>query len=130
MNTAIWVAQSILALIFIGSGLSKLTQPYEKLAGQMGYVNDFTPGAIRGIGSLEVLGAIGIIVPALTGILPWLTPLAAGGLAVNMGGAISTHLRRKEPTHDPSLIWCCWVWRMFVVYGRSGGGSPLIRGLD
>ena len=117
MNTAIWVAQSILALIFIGSGLSKLTQPYEKLAGQMGYVNDFTPGAIRGIGSLEVLGAIGIVVPALTGILPWLTPLAAGGLAVNMGGAISTHLRRKEL---PMILFNLVLLglAMFVVYGR------------
>ncbi len=117
MNTAIWVAQIILALVFIGSGLSKLVQPYEKLAAQMGYINDFTPDAIRGIGSLEVLGAIGIVAPALTGILPWLTPLAAGGLAVIMGGAISTHLRKKEL----SMILFNLVLlslAMFVVYGR------------
>lgn len=117
MNIVIWVAQIILALIFIGSGLSKLTQPYKKLAAQMAYVNDFTPGAIRGIGSLEVLGAIGIIVPALTGILPWLTPLAAGGLAVNMGGAVSTHLRRNEL---PMILFNLVLLglAMFVVYGR------------
>lgn len=117
MNTAIWVAQIILALVFIGSGLSKLVQPYEKLAAQMGYVNDFTPDAIRGIGSLEVLGAIGIVAPALTGILPWLTPLAAGGLVVIMGGAISTHLRRKElPMILFNLVLLALA--MFVVYGR------------
>jgi uncharacterized membrane protein YphA (DoxX/SURF4 family) len=117
MNTALWVAQILLALVFAGSGISKLVQPYEKLAAQMGYVNDYTPGAIRAIGTLEVLGALGVILPALTGILPWLSPLAAGGLAVNMGGATSTHLRRKEV---PMMIFnlVLIVLAMFVVYGR------------
>jgi uncharacterized membrane protein YphA (DoxX/SURF4 family) len=117
MKTALWVAQILLALVFAGSGISKLVQPYEKLAAQMGYVNDYTPGAIRAIGTLEVLGALGVILPALTGILPWLSPLAAGCLAVNMGGATSTHLRRKEV---PMMIFnlVLIVLAMFVVYGR------------
>lgn len=117
MNTAIWIAQILVALVFIGSGLSKLAQPYEKLAAQMGYVNDFTPGAIRAIGVWEVLGGIGVVLPAWTGILPWLTPLAAGGLAVNMGGAISTHMRRREV---PMILFNLVLLglAMFVVYGR------------
>ncbi|HWR65643.1 MAG TPA: DoxX family protein [Bellilinea sp.] len=117
MNTVIWIAQILLALAFAGSGISKLAQPYEKLAARMGYVNDFTPGAIRAIGTLEVLGAIGVVLPAWTGILPWLTPLAAGGLAVNMGGAVSTHLRRKEyPMIIVNLILLALAG--FVTYGR------------
>jgi len=117
MNTAIWVIQILLALAFAGSGISKLMQPYEKLAARMAYVNDFTPGVMRTIGILEVLGAIGVVLPAWTGILLWLTPLAAGGLAVNMGGAMATHLRRKEyPIIVVNLILLALA--AFVVYGR------------
>ncbi len=117
MNTAIWIVQALLALAFIMSGLSKLFQPYEKLAAQMGYVNDFSPDAVRAIGTIEVLSAIGVVLPSLTGVLPWLTPLAAFGLAVTMGGAISTHLRRKEyPMIIVNLVLLAFA--AFVVYGR------------
>ena len=117
MNIFIWIAQILLALVFAGSGISKLVQPYEKLAARMAYANDFTPGVMRAIGTLEVLGAIGVVLPVLTGILPWLTPLAAGGLAVNMGGAVSTHLRRKEyPMIIVNLILLALAG--FVTYGR------------
>ena len=117
MNTAIWIAQILLALAFAGSGISKLVQPYEKLAAQMGYVNDFTPGAIRAIGTWEVLGAIGAVLPTLTGILPWLTPVAAFGLAVNMGGAMATHFRRNEyPMIIANLVLLALAG--FVAYGR------------
>lgn len=117
MNLAVWIGQILLAVAFVGAGLSKLLQPYERQAARMGYVNDFTPGAIRAIGSLEFLGGIGVVLPAWTGILPWLTPLAAAGLAVNMGGAMSTHLRRKEyPMIFFNLILLGIA--MFVTYGR------------
>jgi hypothetical protein len=62
----------------------------------MGWVNDFSQSQVRMIGLLEVLGALGVILPAATGILPWLTPLAAGGLVLTMLGAMLIHLRRKE----------------------------------
>jgi hypothetical protein len=117
MNTAIWIVQGLLALVFVGAGISKLIQPYEKLAERMGYVKDFSPGAIRAIGAWEVLGALGLVLPALTGILPWLSPLAAGGLAVDIGGAMATHLRRGEyPMLIGNLILL--LLAAFVVYGR------------
>lgn len=62
----------------------------------MGYAGDFSPSVIRAIGILEVLGATGVVLPALTGILPWLTRAAALGLSLNMAGAMATHLRREE----------------------------------
>lgn len=96
MNTAIWIVQILVALAFGMAGFAKLTQPKEKLAVQMGWVNDFAPNTIRGIGLLEVLGAIGVILPALTGILPILTPLAGVGLVLTMLGAAWTHFRRQE----------------------------------
>ena len=96
MNIILWIAQALLALVFLSAGAAKLTMPYEKKAERMGYVRDFSPGVIRVIGTLEVLGALGVVLPALTGILPWLTPTAGVGLGLVMLGAIATHLRRKE----------------------------------
>ncbi|HMN11319.1 MAG TPA: DoxX family protein [Bellilinea sp.] len=117
MNTAIWVVQILLALMFAFSGLSKLTQPYERLAQQMGYVNDFSPNTIRAIGALEILGALGVVLPALTDILVWLTPTAAVGLALVMLGAMATHFRRKEyPMMLINLVLLALA--VFVAYGR------------
>ena len=96
MNIALWIVQAVLALAFGMAGVMKLTQPKEKLAAQMGWVEDFAPTTVKLIGGLELLGAIGLILPLLTGILPWLTPLAAVGLVLTMIGAMLTHLRRHE----------------------------------
>jgi uncharacterized membrane protein YphA (DoxX/SURF4 family) len=117
MNTVLWIVQILLALAFGMAGLAKLTQPKEKLATNMGWVNDFSPNIVRGIGALELLGAIGLIVPALTNILPILTPLAAVGLVLTMAGAALTHLRRKEmPMIAINLVLLALA--AFVVYGR------------
>jgi uncharacterized membrane protein len=86
----------LLAAAFVVSGARKLSQPREKLLKKWAWVEDFSQGSVRIIGVLEVLGAIGIVVPALTGIVPSLTPLAALGLVLLMIGAALTHLRRSE----------------------------------
>jgi DoxX-like family len=79
------------------SGALKLTRPKEKLAAfGMGWVEDFSAGTVKGIGTLEVLAAVGLILPAALDIAPVLVPLAAVGLMVLMVGAIITHLRRHE----------------------------------
>ncbi len=117
MNIALWIVQGILALTFLMAGSSKLTQPKEKLAERMGYVNDFSAGAIKLIGTLEVLGALGVVLPELSGILPLLTPLAAVGLALVMIGAALTHLRRKEPQMI-GVNAVLFVLAVFVAWGR------------
>ena len=96
MGIALWVVQGLLAVAFLGAGATKLSQPKEKLAKNMTWVEDFSQGKVRLISTLEIVGALGLVLPALTGVLPWLTPLAALGLALLMAGAIYTHLRRKE----------------------------------
>ena len=112
-----WVVQLLLAAAFLAAGGMKLSQPKEKLAANMAWVEDFSPGTVRLIGALEVLGALGLVLPALTGVLPWLTPLAAVGLALTMVGAILTHLNRKENTAvaapAPLLVLAA-----LVAYGR------------
>ena len=96
MNTFLWILQVALALVFLGSGLTKLTQPKEKLQPMMGWTEDFAPGLIKLIGAAELLAAVGLVLPWWTGIAAPLTPLAAVGLMAVMLGAIVTHVRRKE----------------------------------
>ena len=112
-----WVVQVLLAAAFLASGATKLSQPKEKLLKNMAWVEDFSHQTVRIIGSLEVLGAIGIVVPALTGILPSLTPLAALGLVLTMIGAALTHLRRAE--YGPiAVATVLLILAAFVAYGR------------
>jgi uncharacterized membrane protein YphA (DoxX/SURF4 family) len=96
MNVAIWVLQILLALAFLAAGITKISQPRQKLATNMGWVEDFSDPAVRSIGTLEILGALGLLVPALTGVATVLVPIAAVGLALLMIGAAATHRRRGE----------------------------------
>jgi len=117
MSIALWVVQVLVAVAFLGAGATKLSQPKEKLLKNMAWVEDFSQPTVRIIGALEILGAIGVVVPALTGILPWLTPLAALGLLLLMLGAALTHLRRTEYGYiimNAVLL----VLAAFVVWGR------------
>ncbi len=117
MNIALWVVQILLALAFAAAGIVKATQPTERLATSMGWVEDVAPRTVRLIGILEILGAIGLILPAVTGIWPWLTPLAAAGLVLTMVGAMIVHGRRGEL----SSIWMNIVLlalAAFVLFGR------------
>jgi uncharacterized membrane protein YphA (DoxX/SURF4 family) len=119
MNVLLWIVAGVLAAAYLVAGLTKLTQSKEKLAGQMGWVEDFSPGVIKLIGGLEVLAAVGLIVPAALDIVPVLVPLAAVGLVVLMVGAAITHLRR----HEPQLAMINAVLLLLavvVLWGRFG----------
>ena len=70
MNTIIWIAQAILAAVFLAVGLMKLTQPREALQKKTPYVEDFTDGQVKAFGTVEVLGAIGVVLPAAQEVAP------------------------------------------------------------
>ena len=97
MNLALWIIAIVLAVAFAASGLMKQFVPKDKLvtSGQ-GWAQDFSPTGIRLIGLAEILGAIGLVLPAAVHIAPILVPLAAVGLALVMAGAAAVHARRKE----------------------------------
>jgi hypothetical protein len=124
MNVALWIIAGALALYFLASGVVKLTQPKQKLAAirVLRFVEDLSPGAVKAIGTLEVLAAVGLILPAALDIAPVLVPLAAVGLVLLMVGAIITHLRRREPQ---ALVVNLAVIAMaaFVAWGRFGPES-------
>ena len=121
MNLVLWIVQGVLALAFLVAGMMRLVMPREKLAAQQAWVNDFSPGAVKLIGAVEVLGAIGLIVPGVTGILPGLTLLAAAGLALTMTGAILTHIRRREYPII-GVNGALMALAIFVVVGRFMNG--------
>lgn len=119
MNIALWIVQGILALVFIMAGFMKISQPKNALKENgMSYVEDFTDRQVNLIGILEVLGAIGLILPALTGILPILTPFAAVGLILTMIGAVVTHLRRSGENQKIITNLVLLALALFVAYGR------------
>ena len=98
MTTA-WILQGLLAATFLGAGSMKLVMTRDKLLAKgalMAWAEDFNARSLRAIGAVEVLGAIGLVIPTLTGIQPVLTPIAAGSLLLTMIGASATHLRRRE----------------------------------
>ena len=118
MNTTLWIVQGILAMMFLMVGMMKIMQPKEKMAEKMPWVEDFTQSQIRNIGIVEVMGALGLILPMATGILPILTPLAALGLALTMMGAFKTHLRRKDIVPMGVMNIMLFMMAAFVAYGR------------
>ena len=119
MNTAIWIAQGILAAVFLAAGLLKLTQPREALQKKTPYVEDFTDTQVKTIGTLEVLGAIGVVLPAAIGVAPVLTPIAACGLALMMVVAAATLIRRGELSHVPLNV-VMFALAVFVAIERFG----------
>src|SRR5262245_31230703 len=93
VNVVLWIVQIFLALFFLGAAFPKLTGRGLEL--WTGFSN-LPRGLHFGIGTAEVLGSVGLVLPMATGILPWLTPLAAIGLAINVLMATGFHVREDE----------------------------------
>ncbi|WP_427135537.1 DoxX family protein [Pseudarthrobacter sp. S9] len=120
MNIVLWIIAGVLALAFLAAGLMKMAQPQQKLAAAgMAWAGDFNAGSVKAIGAVQVLGALGLVLPAVTGIAPALVPLAATGLAVVMIGAAVTHAKRGERQMIGINIVLA-VLALFVAVGRFG----------
>src|SRR5918993_3367166 len=119
MNLALWIVAGLLAVVYLLSGIGKLIVPKEKLAAFPGggWIEDFSAGSVKAIGVLEVLAAVGLILPAALDIAPVLVPLAAVGVVLLMVGAVIVHLRRHEPKPMVAdLIYLALAG--FVAWGR------------
>ena len=115
-DVSLWVAQALLAVMFLLVGFGHVFRFDSFVARpRMGWGNDVGRTNMRVIGLLEMAGAIGVIVPAATGILAWLTHLAAAGLALLMLVAAVFHLRRDEPVIGNLIFFAV---AMVVVVGR------------
>ena len=122
MNITLWIVAGLLAAVFLASGVTKLAQSKEKLVASSrgAALAGFSPGVIKVIGTLEVLAAVGLVVPAALDVVPALVPVAAVGVVLLMVGALVTHVRRREAFVVP-LVLCALA--LVVVWGRFGPQS-------
>lgn len=119
MKYVLIVLQILLALAFLAAGSGKILTPVNELAQQMNWVNAVPAFTVPIIGILEVAGALGLVLPWLTGIQPQLVRLAAIGLALTMLGAIITHLAIGDPANALIGPLVLGGLSAFVAYART-----------
>jgi uncharacterized membrane protein YphA (DoxX/SURF4 family) len=119
VNITLWLVTGLLAVLFLASGVVKLIRSKEELTASMGVFEDFGAGSIKAIGTLEIMAAVGLTLPAALGIAPVLVPLAAVGLVLLMAGAIVAHSRRRE-VQGIVVTVILLALAAFVAWGRFG----------
>ena len=114
LNIAIWTVQVLLACVFLFAGGAKLVLPIAELTKQFPLPGVF----LRFLGVVELAGAVGLILPSLLRIRPYLTPLAAGGLIIVMSGATSlSMIGGKLAPAIPTFVLGCLAG--LVLYART-----------
>jgi len=113
MNKGLWIVQWILALLFMFAGSMKLVLPIEEMTQQMQMPGLF----LRFIGVMEVLGALGLILPGLLHTRTGLTPLAAAGLVLIMIGAVVVSVELAGAM-TAVLPFVTGMLAAFIAYGR------------
>ena len=125
MNLALWIATGLLAAVLLVSSTTKMFVPRQKLASSGAaaeWVLDFSPSALRAIGTLEILAVAGLILPAVLDIAPVLVPVTATCVALLFTGAVIMRLRRGEKARIvPDLVYLAVA--VFVAWGRFGPES-------
>ena len=125
MNLALWIAAGLLAAVLLVSSTTKMFMPRAKLASAGAaaeWVLDFSPSALRAIGTLEILAVAGLILPAVLDIAPVLVPVTATCVALLFTGAVIMRLRRGERARIvPDLVYLAVA--VFVAWGRFGPES-------
>lgn len=128
LQSGLWVAQLALAAVFFIAGVMKVTQPISQLANNIPWVPDVPAALVRFIGTCELLGAIGVVVPAAMHLLPRLTGFAGVGLATLMALATGFHGMRGEYAAMPLTLALCAL-AAFVAWGRLIRAPILPRGM-
>ncbi|MFC0599854.1 DoxX family protein [Streptomyces palmae] len=124
MNLALWIGAGLLAAVALFGGLVKLVVPTQKLAAAKGagWVADLGGGFVKTLGGLEVLAALGLILPAVVDTAPVMVPVTAVCWVLLMIGAMATHGRRREfPLVAVNLFYLAVA--VFVAWGRFGPES-------
>ncbi|UFS97047.1 DoxX family protein [Nocardia huaxiensis] len=96
MNVALWIVAGVLAAVLLASS-AKIVIPKQKIlaAGEYAlWAESFSPTALKALGVVDLLGAVGLILPAVLDIAPILVPVAATGTALLFAGAIIVRIRR------------------------------------
>ena len=129
MHLLLWIVAGVLAFGFIVGGVIKIITPKDRYAefghGSSRWADQFSPGAFKSIGLIEVTGGVGLVLPGAVSIAPILVPFAALGMSMYMAGAATTRLLRKEPMKMIAGDLLFISMTVFVVWGRFDA-EPLI----
>ncbi|MGL5849708.1 MAG: DoxX family protein [Phycicoccus sp.] len=96
MEIVLWTLQVLLGLLFLLVGSMVMRAPRAAVVERAPFAASGPPWAPKALAAAQIAGALGLVLPMATGVLPWLTPAAAVGLVVVMVGAVLIHLRRRE----------------------------------
>jgi hypothetical protein len=127
LRIGLWVAQALVFLVFASAGVVKFFTPIPQLAAMMPWTGEHSEIFVRVIGLIDLAGGIGILLPALTRIMPGLTVLAALGCTVLQIFAITFHISRGEAAVTP-LNFVLLALAAFVLWGRARKAPILPRG--
>lgn len=117
LQIGLWVAQALLGLGFVMIGQAKLTAPIAELAKQAAWMSEM-PWLVRFIGVSEVLGGIGVVLPAAVRVLPKLSGIAAGALVVVMVLAVGYHVAQHDTLGHAMPAVVFGALAAFVAWGR------------
>jgi len=105
MITLFWICTILTTILFFGAGFTKLFFKKARLKSMhMDWVEDFSEPVVKLIASAETVGALGVLLPIVSGVAPLLSPIAATCLTLLMLGAVGTHLKRKEAPYIPLVL--------------------------
>lgn len=96
MTTPMWWATWVLFVTYAMTGAIKLFLPIARIPRQLQWVHVTSPRNVRAMGTVNLLGAFGVLLPPLTGILPWVAIVAAVGLVIVQVGAIRIHIGFRD----------------------------------
>lgn len=123
LSVALWIVQSVLALLLAPTGVWKLLTPASELATQFPWMGEVSPAFLHLTAVADLAGGLGILLPSLTRIRPGLVVPAALGCAVLMASAIVFHLSRGEASNTP-FNFIVLALAVFVAWGRRRAPVP------
>lgn len=118
MNVVLWIVAGLAAAAFLMTGALKLSLGKKVEEKGMAWARHYSDAGIRGIGAAEVAGALGLILPAVTGVAAWVVPTAAIGLVIVMTGAVMRHIKDGEGIKGSLPAAVLGILALFVAIGR------------
>ena len=125
LRIGLWVAQGLMALTFIGTGIWKLVTPIPSLAAMIPWAGQVSAELLYATALFDILGGLGVVLPSVTRIRPGLTVLAALGCAALQACAIVFHVSRGEAANTPFNFFLVAL-ALFVAWGRHSA-APISK---
>lgn len=118
LDLTLWTVQILFCLLYAGTAVWKFATPPDELASMIPWAGDVPWSFLALTAVVDLAGALGVLLPSVTRITPWLAPVAAGGLAALQASAVVFHLFRGEAVDTPFNLVLLML-ALFVLWGRG-----------